>query len=153
MRLLLLTAFVLTPIYSMGSNMCNICLYTPEPTSEMRHGKGGNTVAQGEQDHVEKLSAPLYTGDLFFSFDNQDRLPLPSKKGVFLSVQGKKYHTIKILSSTGKSWAKIPFNCSEYEYGSKIKFESSGFYSAGWKTYPLPKDVTKCPWHPEHKEK
>ena len=141
---------LLFSLNSFAEETCNVCFYTPKPTSEVRHGKGGNSISQGDKEQVQKLKTPIYSGDLFYSVDGNEKLSLPKNEGVFFSLPSKGNHAIRVLSATDKTWAKIDFSCSEYKYGSKIRFESSGFYSAGWKTYPLPKDAKKCPWHPEH---
>lgn len=133
-----------------AEEICRICLDTPKPTSELITGKGGSHPGQGEGNRINKLPKPMFTGQLFYVVDDQEKVSLPPNKGVYFTISDQKRHSLKIVGPSGKSWDKISFNCSEYENGTKIFFEKYGFYSPGWKTNPLPKDPKKCPWHPDH---
>ena len=146
--LIVIVSASLATRFGLAAEICNVCLHTPPETKQLHAGKGAG---YGEQGHTTKLEKPLFSGSLFYSLDDSEKKPLPLLGGVFFQINDRKKHKIRILSESGKSWGIVPFDCSEYKYGTKMVFHQDSFYSPAWRTYPMPKNERKCPWHPENK--
>ena len=73
--------------FCVAADICNVCLDTPPETQQLHTGKGGSHNPHG---HTTKLEKPLFTGPLFYSLDNSEKLPLPLHSGVFFKLYDQK---------------------------------------------------------------
>lgn len=132
-------------------SICRVCLTTPQEISQLTSHNGTRS---GSQPRSRKLVRPLFTGDLFYSVDDEEPKPLPKGQGVYFELNDRMPHQMRILrADRQKVWHRFSFDCGAHDQGLDIRFAAQAAYSPGWMVYPLTTDPRKCSWHPQSRAK